>query len=238
MSKIIALILAGGSGTRIKSANMPKQYIPVAGKPIIIHTLSVFERHHEIDEIAVVCAGDDVAEMRRLVESFQIDKCNFFVPGGKTRQNSAYNGLAALRGFAENDAVILIHDAARPLVSAQTITDNIALAKKFGGATTAIASADTMLKSSDKKTVLETLNRDGLYAVQTPQSFVYKKILAAHEAAKKESTNNFTDDGGLYMHYAKTPLAIAEGSRFNFKITTDEDLQLFQVVCKNSCFEV
>ncbi|MDR2903787.1 MAG: 2-C-methyl-D-erythritol 4-phosphate cytidylyltransferase [Clostridiales bacterium] len=227
--KNIALLLAGGSGSRIQAAGIPKQYIPVAGKPIIIHTLSVFEQHPEIGIIAVVCAADYAAEMRRLAAHFHIGKMQTVIPGGQTRQESAYNGLCALRAFADSGDIVLMHDAARPLVSGQMITENITLAKQHGGVTTATPSADTMLRSDDGKTVSAVLARGDLFAVQTPQSFLFEKILAAHEAAKNNAAD-FTDDGGLYMQYTNAPLAIAAGSRLNFKITTDADLALFRAI--------
>lgn len=226
----IAIILAGGSGTRIKNANIPKQYITVSGKPVIVHTLEAFQRHVEIDAIVVVCGKGYIDHMRRLTVDFGLDKVKSVICGGDTRQESSYKGLDSLRGITYSDSVAIIHDAARPLVSQSTISDNIAMAKEYGGVTTAVSSADTMLRSRDTVTVAETLQRDGLYFVQTPQSFLFPNILKAHEAAINDNALDFTDDGGLYMKYTNTSLAIAKGSRLNFKITTDEDLQLFQSI--------
>lgn len=224
----IAIILAGGCGTRLKNSNIPKQYIAVSGKPVIVHTLEAFQRHAEIDAIAVVCGEGYIDHMLRLKSDFGLDKVKSVIRGGDTRQESSYKGLDSLRGIAYSDSIAIIHDAARPLVSQSTISGNITYAKAYGGATTAVSSADTMLRSYNTVTAAEILHRDGLYCVQTPQSFIFSNILKAHEAALKDNALDFTDDGGLYMKYINTSLSIVKGSSLNFKITTDEDLKLFQ----------
>ena len=226
----IALILAGGSGSRIKSASIPKQFIEINNKPIIAYTLETFQKHEEIDAVAVVCSEDCINLMQKIAEIHAISKSVKIIPGGKTRQQSSYLGLSGIKEFTHDNSVVLIHDAARPLVSSNTISQCISLTREFGGATSATPAVDSMLKSDDGKTVRSALPRENIYNIQTPQSFVYSLIMEAHAKAAANDELYFTDDGTLFMKYTGTALKIAESSSINFKITSDEDIRLFKAI--------
>ncbi len=227
--KAIALVLSGGTGSRINSAK-PKQFIEILNKPIIVYTLEAFQTACEIDGIVIVSADEYIDEIKTLANKFGITKIISYAPAGSTRQESAFNGLKAIKALEIPECVVCIHDCARPLVSLETILDNIRLAQDLGACATAVPSTDTMLVSENKATVSKTLNRTGLYAVQTPQSFIFSKIYAAHEKAVLNNDLSFTDDSGLYLKYGDGSVGIAKGDKLNFKVTYDEDLYVLEAI--------
>lgn len=210
-NKFATIIVSGGSGERMNSS-IPKQYLPLNNKMVVEHTIEAFANHPEIGKIFLVVAKD--------AERFVKDIPNIhIVYGGKTRQESVRNGLreAVKNGDIEN---ILIHDAVRPFVS-KNIIDNVITSLKEGNKAVipAIKISDT-IKESDGNNIIRTLDREKLYSVQTPQGFKLDSIIELHEKFKKES---FSDDSLLFEN-ANMEVKITEGSKNNFKITTEEDM--------------
>ncbi|MDV3426518.1 MAG: 2-C-methyl-D-erythritol 4-phosphate cytidylyltransferase [Bacillota bacterium] len=224
----IAIVMAGGQGTRMSMKDMPKQFIDVCGKPVIIHTLEKFDRHPEIDYIAVVCIKNWQSELKTLIEKFKIKKVKWIITGGETRQESVFNALNSLNGLSGDD-IVLIHDAARPFITEKIISDNIKAALTYGAVGTVIPAADTIIKSMDGVKISDVPNRKELYLVQTPQSFKFSIIKEAHEAAVIKNVDNATDDCQLVLK-SGIPVHLAAGNKLNFKITTREDLLLFKAV--------
>lgn len=225
----IAIILAGGSGTRM-GATAPKQFLRVNGKPIIAYTLEAFATHEEVDGIVVVCRKDRIAELNEIIAEFGIRGVKKIAPEGASRQQSSFIGLNAAKEVgAADDSVVLIHDAVRPLVSHRIITECIKTAGEYGAANTVIPATDTIIKSGGEFAD-EVLNRNELFHVQTPQAFRFGLIYGAHEDFLKDGgVSDATDDCQMIMKTGGR-VALVTGEKSNFKITTPEDLLLFEAI--------
>lgn len=232
----IAIILAGGSGTRMGS-DIPKQFIDIYGKPLIIHTLESFDANLNIDEIAIVCKQDWMEDLTIWIRKYGINKVRWIIDGGDTRQASTYNALNAIREECSEDDIVVIHDAARPLISQRIIDENVNGAKEYGAVDTVIPSADTIIKSTNQETIEQVPKRSELYLGQTPQSFKYYLIKEAHEQALENKNIDATDDCQLLLNMGKE-IYLVKGDKLNFKITTFEDLLLFKSVIKLGKLEV
>ncbi len=217
MSKIVALITAGGRGSRLSlgGEGIPKQYMPLAGLPMLRHTILAFLNHPKIDDVLCVIHPDDMNLYEEAV--LGLDLLNP-VLGGATRQISVCNGLEALKEY--DPQKVLIHDAARPFVTKRVINGILEKLETHPAVIPAIAIEDTIKKYRDGK-IEWTLERENLWRAQTPQAFIYKDILNAHNNLKHM---NFTDDAAL-DEYCGIPVAIVPGSQNNFKITTEEDYE-------------
>ena len=225
----IALIVAAGSGTRMGNIEKPKQFLLVNDKPLLLYSAQAFNNHPEVDSIVIVTNKVFVPDVKEICKSFNLSKVKTIVSGGETRQQSVYNGLRAINGKAED--IIIIHDAARPLISPRIITDNINGCKLYDAVETAIKATDTIIKSEDKEKISDIPNRKDLYQTQTPQTFKYDLILKAHEQAMKNNLPDVTDDAKLVMALGKE-IHLVEGDKLNFKITTSEDLTLLKALLK------
>ncbi len=217
----IAIIPAGGKGLRSGLAT-PKQYLKVNGKEIIVYTLQTFQKNKLINKIIVAAEPEYFSLLLKLVDKYKLSKVKLIIEGGRTRQQSVYN--AVLSAEADDKDLIVVHDAARALITKDVLTNAINSAKKYGNALVCIKAKDTLIKG--KKFVEDYLNRDEVYYVQTPQIFKYKELYNALIKAEKE---NFigTDESMLVKKTGKK-VNIVEGSVFNFKITTKEDVMLFR----------
>ena len=168
----LAVIFAGGSGTRMNTKDKPKQFLSVCGKPIIVHTLELFENHPMIDGIVVVCIADWIPYMEDLKYRFRLDKIGAIVPGGETGQMSIYNGLDKAREiYGVEDNIVLIHDGVRPLITEQVITDNIECVKKNGSAITSSPAKETFIIVNDDNQMVEIPSRAHSKIAKAPQSF-------------------------------------------------------------------
>lgn len=217
----IAIIPAGGKGFR-SGFSTPKQYLKVSGKEIIVYTLQTFQKNKLINKIIVSAEPEYFSLLLKLVKKYKLSKVKLIVEGGNTRQHSVFN--AVLASDADDNDLIVVHDAARAFLPSSILTNAILSALKTGNALVCIKAKDTLIKG--KKFVDEYLNRDEVYYVQTPQIFKYKDIYNALVKAEKE---NFvgTDESMLIKKIGKK-VNIVEGSVFNFKITTKEDVELFK----------
>ncbi len=230
MSKNIAIIFAGGSGARMGSG-VPKQFLEVNGKPIIIHTLEIFEDHPAIDEIYVACKTEYISKLRRLVDRFWITKVRNIVPGGETGQDSIYNALKACSENCVGDDIVLIHDGVRPCITPELIDDVIESVKENGSAVTCTPMYETPVVSRGGKIVEDTPPRADFYTAQAPQSFYLGDILEAHEKIRssEKGYEGIVDSCTLMRRLGKD-VAIVEGNRGNIKVTTPEDLYIFRAM--------
>ena len=224
----IALIVAAGSGTRM-GIDTPKQFVLIKDKPLLYYSVKMFETYPELDAIVIVTNKDNVGLVEEIVKEYSFSKVKAIVVGGDTRQDSVYNGLTKIKEFANDDDVVLIHDAARPLVNHRIIYDNIKACLEYGAVDTVIQASDTIVKSSDGSGVDELPLRKELYQAQTPQTFKLGLILNAHEYARTHQIPDVTDDVKLVISLGKE-VHIVEGSKLNFKITTPEDLDLLEAL--------
>ena len=226
----IGVIFAGGVGTRMNSKDKPKQFLMVHGKPIIVHTIEIFQNHPNIDGIIVVCVKGWIDYMEELAYRYRLDKIAKIVPGGETGQLSIYNGLkAAKEVYGVDDNIVLIHDGVRPLISAETISDNIESVKKYGSAITTVPAQETVIVVDDNENVKEIVERSHARLARAPQSFYLEEILDAQEKAIAKGLTNMTDSCTLMMHFNKK-LATIPGEKNNIKITTPEDFYTFRAL--------
>lgn len=234
----IALILAAGTGSRMGNADKPKQFLPIYGKPLMVHTIEAFEAHDEVDVIVIVTNDIYIDQVKVWCKQYDLGKVRAVVAGGNSRQISVYNGLTAVKELAKGkDDIVLIHDAARPLISQKIISDNIKGCKEFDAVDTVIKASDTIIRSTDEKTICDIPNRSELYQGQTPQTFKLSLILEAHEKAKSGLVPNVTDDAKLVLSLGKK-VHLVEGSKQNFKITTFDDLMMLKALLKIGKIEV
>ena len=176
----IAIIFAGGSGVRM-GAGIPKQFLEINGKPVIIHTLQLFQYHDEIDKIYLSVLEDYIPYMKELVDEYRLTKVVSIIAGGETAQDSIYNALKKAESENADDSIVLIHDGVRPFISYEVISNNIAGVKKHGNAITCTACYETIMISKDGKQVDTVPYRKETFAAQAPQSFYLKDIIAAHD---------------------------------------------------------
>ena len=212
---VTAIIAAAGTGTRI-GAGINKVYLESDGMEIIARTVSAFEKSDIIDEIIVVTGKNDIPLFRELAKKYSFSKITAVVQGGSTRSESVYNGLMQAEG-----EIVLIHDGARMLITADEIERVLADCKKFGAAALGVKCKDT-LKISENGFIAGTLNRETTYQIQTPQAFYRDTIIQAHQNAKD---NTATDDCMLAEQMG-VKIKITEGSYENIKITTPSDLSI------------
>lgn len=226
----IAIIFAGGSGVRM-GAGVPKQFLEINGKPILIHTLQLFQEHEEIDRIYLAMNEGYIRYAEQLVQDYRIDKLAAVVPGGVTAQDSIYNALKRAAGENPMDSIVLIHDGVRPVVEYEVISDNIAAVKQYGSAITSTLCYETILVSKDGNTVDHLPLRKESYSAQAPQSFYLKDIIEAHEAIRRTAGGyeNMVDACTIYNALGKQPHMVA-GNRGNIKVTTPEDVYMFRAL--------
>ena len=183
----IAIIFAGGSGVRM-GAGVPKQFLEINGKPILFHTLSLFEEHHEIDKIYLSVLEDYIPYVWALATEFHISKLAGVVSGGSTAQDSIYKALKKAEEDNPGDSIVLIHDGVRPFIGYDVISKNIESVKKYGSAITSNLCYETVLISKDNGETVDSLPyRKECYTAQAPQSFFLNDIVKAHEDIRKEN---------------------------------------------------
>lgn len=227
----IAIIFAGGVGTRMNSKAMPKQFLKMHGKPIIIYTIEQFEYHTEIDMVIVVCIESGIDYLKKLSEQYNLKKIKIVV-GGQTSQQSIYNGLCAAETISYGQkSIVLIHDGVRPLINAELITKNIASVQENGSAITCVKVKETVLMVSEntEREIANIPERKNTRLARAPQSFWLDEILDAHRKAIKEKKENFIDSCSLMQYYGKKMFLI-EGPQENIKITTPDDFYIMRAL--------
>lgn len=227
-----AIIIAGGSGSRM-GQDIPKQFINVYDKPVIIYTLESFQKHPEIDAIEVVCIDGWHDVLRAYAKQFGIDKLRRIVSNGSTAQESIRNGLLGLKECCKEDDVVIIHDGIRPMVDEYVLSDIIIKCKAHGNAVTSLPYNEQIFVADDEESTTKYIPRETLRRVSTPQAYTYGKLSWAYEKA-------FSDQIGIQPGtYANTlmvelgeRLYFAAGSEKNIKLTTKDDLELFKAYMK------
>lgn len=226
--KKIAIIIAGGSGKRM-GQDIPKQFINVGEKPIIVYTLEAFQKHPSIDNIIVVCIDGWHDILTAYAKQFNITKLCSIVSGGSCGQESIKNGLdEAARLFDKND-MVLIHDAIRPMVSNDIISDNIAKCKLYGNATVVAPCTTVVLEKTDETFSEKVINRDNLLLTQTPQAFILSDILSAHKEAKEKGITDSVASCSLYIELGRK-VFYSVGDETNIKLTRPGDIQIFKAL--------
>lgn len=224
----IALLIAGGSGNRMHQ-DIPKQFITVNERPVIVYTLEVFEKHPEIDAVAVVCLEGWDHILWAYAKQFNITKLQYIIPGGKSGQDSIRNGVMELEKHYATEDLVLIHDAIRPMVSAEIISDNIRVAREYGNAITVIPCAEAMMKTEDGVVSVGSYPRDCLKRTQTPQAFCIGDICDLHRRALEAGITNSVASCTLKIEMGEQ-VYFSAGSEKNIKLTTVEDIDIFKAL--------
>ena len=226
----IAYVLAGGTGTRMGSSPTPKQFLSLYGQPLLLHSLCAFAQCPFIDAIGLVVADAWQDTVRQWIARAQVPNVRFWASPGATRADSSFAALRSLEGICAPDDLVLLHDAARPLVSQRIIEQNIALARQYGAVNTVIAAQDTILQSSDGQFMHHTPDRQTLFQMQTPQTFRFDWIWQAHQARLNGHIEQPVTDDCTLVHAVGHPVALCPGEKRNIKVTTPEDLLFAQAL--------
>lgn len=226
--KNIAVIFAGGAGKRMRTVSKPKQFLELGGKPVIVYTLELFDNHPAIDGIVVACIEPWIPYLQKQLKKFEITKVGAIVPGGETGQESIYNALKAAEATYGPDCNVLIHDGVRPLITAQTISDNIEAVDRYGNCITCVPATETFIVKQPGGGLEIPSRADSLIA-RAPQSFRLADILAVHEAARREGKNDFIDSCTMMSRAGYTMHTIL-GPMENIKITTPTDFFIFRAM--------
>ncbi len=226
--RVAALIPAAGRGRRM-GAEKPKAFLSLGGVPILAHTLKRFEECRLVDEVLpLVPSGEGVFWAEEIVRRFGFKKMPRILPGGEERQDSVFVGLKAVQGRAD---WVIIHDGARPFVPPELIERALSELSRSQAVVAALPAYETLKEVSPGKEVLRTVDRSPLWMIQTPQAFAFPVIFRAHEKARQDCFVG-TDDSSLVERLG-IPVRIIQGSKFNFKITTSEDLAIAEAFLKN-----
>ncbi|MGN0551192.1 MAG: 2-C-methyl-D-erythritol 4-phosphate cytidylyltransferase [Acutalibacteraceae bacterium] len=224
---VSAMIFAGGVGARMKSVDIPKQFLEVGGKPIIIRTLENFQNHSQVDEIVVSCLESWIDELKRLVIKHNITKVKSIVKGGANGHGSIHNGLVEINKTALPDDIVLICDGVRPLLSEKLISDCIATARTYETAVPVTPSIDSVLSSPDGQTCSKSMPRGEMFITQAPQGYTMRKIMWAHDEAERRGITNPISSSELLIELGEK-VNIFIGDRDNIKATTPEDLRFLR----------
>ncbi len=232
---VIAVVFAGGTGSRMRSAQQPKQFLPVEGKPVLAHTLEHFQKHPGVDAVYVSCMAAYIDEAWQLVRAWGLDKVRHIVPGGASAQESIYNGMrsASADGLPDH-TVVLVHDGVRPLINRELISRNIATAREHGNAITAIPCFETIARSVDAAATIKSVTqRNEMHVLQAPQTFALGPACRANARSEQDGLlGTFVDQAQLMRHYGEQ-LHMVLGFRGNVKLTTDLDLLQFQLLARS-----
>lgn len=227
--KNIALIIAGGVGARM-GQDIPKQFINVYDKPVIVYTMEAFQRHPDIDAIEIVCIDEWKGALMAYAKQFGIAKLENVVSGGKNGQDSIRNGLYDIaERHNDKEDVVLVHDAIRPMISEEVISDNIRVCREYGNAITVVPCTAAMLKTHDSISTEEQVPRDNLKITQTPQAFFVNDLVDAHKEAISRGITNSVASCTMYIELGRK-LYMSKGSEKNLKLTTIEDIEIFKAL--------
>lgn len=225
---IAALLTAAGSGTRM-GQDIPKQFMHVDNKPLIIHTLERFQSHPSVDAIIVVTLSSWADVLRAYAAQFGITKLRWVVPGGATGQDSIRLGLEELSQHLSSEDLVMVHDGNRCLVSAEIISDSIATCRERGCAVAAIPCVEAVFRSADGEESSESIPREELWRTQTPHTYPLGKLLWAHDEAEARGIENTAATCTL-MQQLGEQVWFSLGSETNLKITTVDDLDIFEAL--------
>lgn len=228
----VAIIIAGGSGHRM-GQDIPKQFINVYDKPVLIYTLEGFQRHPQVDAIEVVCLDGWHDVLRAYAKQYGITKLKWIVSGGTTGQESIRNGVYNLQDICAEDDIVVIHDGIRPLVEEEVLSDVIVTCQKHGNAVTSLPYNEQIFVIEDDVSTRQYIPRETLRRVSTPQAYRFGKLLWAYQKA-------FAEEIGIYgSSYTNTMMVdlgerlyFAAGSDKNIKLTTSDDLEMFKAYLK------
>ena len=226
---VVALLTAAGTGSRM-GQDIPKQFMHVENKPIIIHTMEAFQKHPSVDAIIVVTLPAWIDVLKAYARQFNITKLRWVVSGGQSGQESIYNGLNTLKAELDEETIVMVHDGNRCMVSGEIISDSLATFKQHGSAVAAIPCVEAVFRSEDdghSSTI--SIPRAQLFRTQTPHTYTLGKLLWAHEEAKKRGITSTAASCTLMQQLGEV-VYFSKGSEENLKITTVEDMMIFKAL--------
>ena len=226
----IALLTAAGVGSRM-NLDIPKQFLSIEGKPVILHTMEAFQRHPQIDAIIVVTLEAWIDTLKAYAREAGITKLKWVVVGGETGQQSIKKGIEELRKYCEPSDVVMVHDGNRSFVSEEIISDSLATYKEYGSAVAALPCVEAIFRSSDGRNSVESIPREMLYRTQTPHTYMLEKLLWAHQQAEEKGIESTTATCVLMQVLGET-IHFSKGSEKNIKLTTQDDLDIFRAMMK------
>lgn len=224
----VALILAGGVDPRFQMA-IPKQFVIVENRPIIVYTLQAFQNHPEIDRIIVSCLRGWKEMVQAYANQFNIDKLVHIVEGGEDAQESIRKGVAWLKEDYRSDDLVVIHDAIRPLVTDKLISDSIRVCRECGMGVAAVRSMDTVMLTQDGIVGKDNISRDSIRRIQTPQTYRLDYLDAMHNKALEQGIEHCVDNNSMLAHLGET-IHFSKGSDLNIKINQIEDVEMFKAL--------
>ncbi|MBO7720741.1 2-C-methyl-D-erythritol 4-phosphate cytidylyltransferase [Candidatus Saccharibacteria bacterium] len=226
----IAIIFAGGRGTRMGDVEVPKQFLEVAGKPIIILAIEAFQKNENIDKIIVVTLSEWIEQTWNFIRQYGLDKVEDVVEGGETGQLSIFNGVKRALELYGRDNIILINDGVRPFISSDDIEKSIEVVKEVGASAVAVQATETVAKK-EGDSIDKILNRDECVFLKAPQSFYLGEFYDCDSKAVSEGRVNFVDSASLMSYYGKK-IGLVETSYDNIKITTKKDIIVAEAISK------
>lgn len=224
----IALLTAAGKGSRMHT-EIPKQFLHINNRPIVLYTMEAFQKHAQIDAIIVVTLDTWKDMIWAYARQYRIDKLKWVVTGGETGQESINRGLQVLKEECRNDDAVMIHDGNRPLISDEIISDSIATYKRYGSAVAAMPCIEAIYRSSDGEKSEIALDRQEMFRTQTPHTYSLGKLLWAHKKAAEQEISNTTATCTLMSLLGET-IYFSKGSEKNLKLTTKEDVDIFEAL--------
>lgn len=228
--KNYVILLAGGVGKRM-GAEIPKQFIEVDRKPIIVHTIEKFQRNPLIEKIVVVCVSEWKDHLKDLIKKYELTKVEWITEGGDTGHDSIRNGVFFLKDKIEPNDFIIVHDAVRPILPQKAIDEVLRVAHENGNASSSIACHPPIVYTEDFKSGITDVDREHVMLTASPQAYRYSLALKCYEKAEEENRHNFTFTSSLLIHYGER-VYFAKGTTSNIKITQREDIALFEALLK------
>lgn len=226
--KNYVILLAGGVGKRMNS-ELPKQFLEVNGKPIIVYSIENFQRNEQIEKIVIVCVKDWIEHLKELIDKYKLSKVEWIIEGGNTGHDSIRNGVFFLKDKIEADDYIIVHDAVRPVLPQKALEEVIKVAYANGNASSSIACHPPIVYTDDFKSGISDIDREHVMLTASPQMFQFSLALKCYERAEKENKHNFTFTSSLLI-YCGERVYFAKGTTSNIKITQKEDLALFSAL--------
>ena len=223
-----ALIFAGGTGQRMNSKSKPKQFLDMHGKPILIHTLEVFENSDCIDAICVVCLKGWEETLQRNLQKYNITKVKFCVQGGATGHDSIFCGLKALSEVCKADDIVLVHDGVRPLINEELLEQNIECVRAHGNAITVETATESIVQINENEHIVDVPARDYMRIAKAPQSFYFQEIWELHLKAEKDNFKSI-DSAHLLNEYGHG-MYMVESTPYNIKIASPSDYYVFRAL--------
>ena len=222
------ILLAGGVGKRM-GADIPKQFVKVKGKPIIVYSIENFERNNQIEKIVIVCVKEWIAYLKELINEYKLTKVEWIIEGGHTGHDSIRNGVFFLKNKIQAEDYVIIHDAVRPILPQKAINEVLRVAHFYGNASSSIVCHPPIVYTDDFISGISDIDREHVMLTASPQVYKYNNILKCYEKAEEENKHDFTFTSSLFIYYGER-IYFANGTTSNIKITKKEDLALFEAL--------